>query len=339
MKKTISLQSGHLSDDELRVRCAWLYFIGDFNQSAVAERLGITRVRVNKLIAEAREHNIVTVTVALDGENAQILQIEQALVERYALDFCIVTPPMGLRLTPTSDLRLQNTHRQIARRAVGVAAADFLRGQLNQGKPLTLGVAWGRTVEQMALHLNGAHNERARFISVMGSLTRRSAANPFEVVHILANRTGGEGYFMPVPFIANSPSDLKVLMSQRVVLDTLALARSADFIMTSLGELRAHSLVVLQNTLSPHELESIQQAGAVGDMLGCFFDQAGNAVDHDLNHRTAALRLSEISKVPLILLVTGEEKIAPLRAIMKLKSPKALIIDGDTAEILLDNPT
>jgi DNA-binding transcriptional regulator LsrR (DeoR family) len=41
----------------------------------------------------------------------------------------------------------------------------------------------------------------------MGSLTANSAYNPFEVVHALARATGGEGFVLPVPFIADSVED------------------------------------------------------------------------------------------------------------------------------------
>lgn len=334
MKNSIKVPSNHFADDELRVRCAWLYFIGELSQADVADRLGITRARVNKLIAEARERNIVTVTLSVKDESARVLELEQLLVKHCKLDFCVVTPPLGLEQSRTRDKKLQEAHRHVARRAVGIAAANFLRGQLNLGKPLTLGVGWGRTLEQMALHLNGVHNDKARFVSVMGSLTRNSASNPFDVVQTLANRTGGEGHFLPVPFVADSVSDLKVFMSQRVVREALELARSADFVLTSLGELRSHSLVVAQGMLSAEEYRSVQEAGAIGDLLGRFFDVNGQAVDHDLNRRTAAVKLSELQRSPLILLVAGEDKIPPLRALIGTGVVKALFIDGDAAEVL-----
>lgn len=335
MKNSIKVPSNHFADDELRVRCAWLYFVGDLNQADVAERLGITRARVNKLIAEARERNIVSVTLNVRDESARVLELEQWLVKRCNLDFCVVTPPLGLQQSRTRDKKLQEVHRHVARRAVGIAAANFLRGQLDLGKPLTLGVGWGRTLEQMAIHLHGVQNPRAKFVSVMGSLTRNSASNPFEVVHTLASRTGGEGHFLPVPFIADSVSDLKVFMSQRVVREAMELARSADFVLTSLGELRAHSLVVAQGMLSAEEYRGIQDAGAIGDLLGRFFDSTGQAVDHDLNRRTAAVKLSDMQHAPLILLVAGEDKIPPLCALIGTGLVKALVIDGDAAEVLV----
>lgn len=77
----------------------------------------------------------------------------------------------------------------------------------------------------------------------MGSLTANNAYNPFEVVHSLARRTGGEGYFLPVPFIADSVDDKKVLISQRSVVKALEIARSASVCFISAGELTEESLL------------------------------------------------------------------------------------------------
>ena len=87
-----------------------------------------------------------------------------------------------------------------------MAGANFLRGKLDAGV-LTVGLSWGRTIEQVALHLTMARNPKIRFVSLIGSLTRSSVANPFEVVQAFAVRTGGEVHFLPVPFVANSVED------------------------------------------------------------------------------------------------------------------------------------
>ena len=76
-----------------------------------------------------------------------------------------------------------------------------------------------------SLRTAGVSAPDARFISLMGSLTANSAYNPFEVVHALARKTGGQGFFLPVPFIADTREDHDVLVSQRSVQDALAIAR------------------------------------------------------------------------------------------------------------------
>lgn len=332
-KDMASLELGHMSDDELRVRAAWLYYVGDLNQAETAQRLGITRARANKLIAEARERGLVTITVNDDAASTQAMETE--IVQRYGLGLCMVTPAVGMT-SGVTDAATREAQGQIARRAVGIAAANFLKGKLLSGQPLTVGIGWGRTMEQMALHLTGVRNPQARFVSLLGSLTRNSASNPFEVVQTLATRTGGEGHFLPVPFVADSPADRDVLMSQRVVVDALRVARAADLNIASLGELGMQSLVGRQGMLSAAEIESVQAVGGISDLLGRFFNRHGQIVDHELNLRTAAADLADIAHVPLILLCAGVEKVQAVAALLNSGLVHGLVIDGDTGTRLLN---
>ena len=91
-------------------------------------------------------------------------------------------------------------------------------------------------------------NPQACFVSLLGSLTRNSASNPFEVVQAFASRTGGEAHFLPVPFIADSEADSQVFLSQRLVVATLQLARTADLYLISVGELEESSVLRQQQT-------------------------------------------------------------------------------------------
>ena len=50
---------GEATDEEtLMARAAWLYYVGGLNQEEAARRLGITRARVNKLLADARHGDV-----------------------------------------------------------------------------------------------------------------------------------------------------------------------------------------------------------------------------------------------------------------------------------------
>ncbi len=327
----LTLSLAHEPDAELIVRAAWLYHIGGLTQEEVAVRLGVHRTRVVRLLGEARDRGLVSVTI--HHEQVRDLEIEGGIVRRHGLDFCLATPPIGLD-DADAEPRLAAVQAMIARRAVGSAAASFLKGKLASGKPITVGVSWGRTLEQMALHLSGAHNPKARFVSLMGSLTRNSASNPFEVVQALAARTGGEGHFLPVPFIADTQADRTVLMSQRSVAEALDLARSADLFLISVGELSETAFLRKQGMLSSEELASVRARGAVADALGRLFDRAGAPVDHELAHRTLALEFEHLRGRNVVLLAGGVQKVDSVRALLRTGVVRGLIIDGDAASVL-----
>lgn len=318
------------SEEALMVRAAWFYYVGGLNQEQTAGRLGITRARVNKMLSEARDSGLVSISI--DHQRVGMLPVEDSLRMKYGLDFCISTPAFGFKDSKDADIEVR---KQIAFRAVGVAAANHLKSLLSENEPVTIGTGWGRTIEQMTLQLAGVRAPHARFISIMGSLTANSASNPFEVVHALARRTGSEGFFLPVPFIADSIEDRKVLLSQRSVVKAMEIARSASVCFISAGELTESSLLRRQGMISRAELESLRECGAIGDTNGIFFDSDGTQVDHDLNRRTIALGFEDLMKIPVILLIAGQDKSLAARGLLRSGIVNGLIIDGDAAETLV----
>jgi DNA-binding transcriptional regulator LsrR (DeoR family) len=308
----------------LMARAAWLYYVAGLNQEAAAKRLGITRARINKLLADARESGLVSVQI--NQANVGLLPVEEALRSRYRLDLCICTPELGVTAGDGEALL-----RAYAFRAVGMAAAAHLKRHLQENRTAVVGTGWGRTLEQMTLNLAGVSAPGARFISLMGSLTANSAYNPFEVVHALARTTGAEGHVLPVPFIADSQADRQVLLSQRSVQQALALARETSVAYISIGELTETSLLRRQGMISAGELASLRAAGAVGDTNGLFFDRSGAPVEHELNDRTIALGLEDLRRTTAIALVAGTAKRDAADAFLRSGVARGLIVDGDTA--------
>jgi DNA-binding transcriptional regulator LsrR (DeoR family) len=318
--------------ETLMARAAWLYYVAGLNQEAAAKRLGITRARINRLLSDARESGLVSIQI--NDANVGLLPVEEELRTRYGLDLCICTPELGAGAVGVEGA--EALMHAYAFRAVGMAAAVHLRRHVQENRNAVVGTGWGRTLEQMTLNLAGIAAPGARFISLMGSLTANSAYNPFEVVHAFARATGGEGHVLPVPFIADSPEDRQVLLSQRSVQEALALAREASVAFISIGELTETSLLRRQGMISAEELASLRAAGAVGDTNGLFFNAAGTPVDHDLNRRTIALGFEDLQRIGAIALVAGVAKRTAAEAFLRSGVCRGLVIDGDTALQLID---
>lgn len=318
----MKLLSGAVTDEgELMARAAWLYYVGGLNQEATAQRLGTTRARVNKLLADARDSGLVSITI--NPVNVGMFEVEAEIARRHGLDFCICTPALGLAEEGGAP--------GYALRAVGLAAAGHLRDHLAQTEAPVVGTGWGRTLDQMTRHLAGASAPRAKFISLMGSLTANASYNPFEVVHAFARITGGEGYVLPVPFIADSVEDRQVLLAQRTVQRALEIARGATVSYISIGELTETSLLRRQEMISAEELAGLREAGAVGDTNGIFFDAEGRAVAHTVGDRAIALGLEDLRRANAVALVAGPSKLAAARGFLKSGVARGLVIDGDTA--------
>jgi DNA-binding transcriptional regulator LsrR (DeoR family) len=318
------------SDDALIVRVAWHYYVGGLNQEETANKLGITRARTNRLLSEARESGLVSISI--NHEAARDLALEDRIAAAYGLDFCLSAPPFAL-IRDVADPAVAAMQSAIARRAVGAVGATFLRGKLSQG-PVTVGVGWGRTMAQLAQQLSGASNPDAHFVTLLGSLTQTMVSNPFEVGQAFAARTGGRVHYLPIPFVANTEADREVLVSQRAVLDVIEIARKADLHIISVGELKETAIVRQQNMISPKEMDEIRRSGAVADTLGHLYDIEGREVDHPWTRRSIAVSPADLQGKDVVLLAAGFEKIDAIRGVLRAGFIKGLIIDGDTAAVL-----
>jgi DNA-binding transcriptional regulator LsrR (DeoR family) len=97
-------------NDQLSIRVAWLYYLENLTQAEIGERLGLTRARVNRMLAEARESGLVR--ISLNSSLAECVALEQALRQKCNLRDAVVVP------TPADP--------DTATAVVGMAAGDYL---------------------------------------------------------------------------------------------------------------------------------------------------------------------------------------------------------------------
>ena len=215
---------------EQTTRAAWLYFVTGNTQEQTAELLGISRVNLMGSWRTERRPRLSRSrsNIALHEWPRSKRRFGVAtnfLLWGGAAAFVFFRPPPERDALP-GELESESP---IAHQAVGIVAADLLPERLPADESSVVGVGFGRTIANVPSYLGEMFNPQVKFVSAMGSLTRSSAANPFEVVCRLAERTGGEGH-LSVPLIANTIADKQIFMSQRVFKETLALAEQADFL-------------------------------------------------------------------------------------------------------------
>ena len=84
--------------DRLRSRAVWLYFVENHTQSEIAAMLGLSRVAVVRLIADARRRNEVRIT--LSAPLAELAGVEQAVQERFDIARVIAAPISNSGIDP-----------------------------------------------------------------------------------------------------------------------------------------------------------------------------------------------------------------------------------------------
>lgn len=306
-------------EQSLAIRAAWLHYAGGLTQAAVAKRLGLPGVKAHRLIARAVAEGVVKVTI--DGEIVECAILEDQLCARYGLDHCEVAPDLGEDGMPL--------------RALGLAGAGFLRREIERGEHRVIGLGHGRTLAAAVRQMPRFDARAVRFVAVLGGLTRNYAANPHDVMHTLAEKTGAQAFVMPVPFFANSEGDRAVLLSQPGVRDIFDLSNSATLTFVGMGTADAGAQLVASGMIEPREIAEINAAGGVGEMMGYFFDATGRVLDTTLSARTLSVDLDRGQGQRIVVIAGGAEKVAAIRAVLNSGRLSGLITDEATARDLM----
>ena len=82
------------------------------------------------------------------------------------------------------------------------------------------------------------------------------------------------------------------------------------------------------------ELVEVNQAGAVGELLGQFLDAEGRPVAASLTDRSLSLRLDDLKGKSVVALAGGPAKHAAIEAVLKSGVLTGLITDERTAAAL-----
>ncbi|CUH79769.1 sugar-binding transcriptional regulator [Tropicibacter naphthalenivorans] len=308
------------AEHSLAIRAAWLHYVGGLTQAKVAKKLGVPSVKAHRLIAKAVAEGAVKVTI--DGDIVECIALEEAICERYGLDSCDVAPDLGEEGLPIRTLALAGSAR--------------LRRWLESGEETTIGIGHGRTLAAAVRQLPHLNTSGLRFVSLLGGLTRNFSANPHDVMHLIAEKTGAQAYVMPVPFFANTTEDRAVLLSQNGVREVFEMAETAPLKIVGIGTVEADTQLVTSGMIEPAEIEAIRSAGAAGEMLGHFFDADGRSLETPLTSRTLAVSFGDWSDHRIVALAGGVEKVKPIQSVLRSGLLSGLITDEVTARALLE---
>ncbi|HUG62560.1 MAG TPA: sugar-binding domain-containing protein, partial [Methylomirabilota bacterium] len=252
-----------LSDTaSLRLRAAWLYYAHGLTQKDVADRLGIARSTVIRLLDEAMKRG--EVRIWIDEGDRDCIQLALALEDRLGLDEAVVVPGVdGVDETAKS---------------VGMALGKLLSDGLTDG--ITIGVGWGRTLTASLASFRPPRREGVRVVSLLGGVVEARVTNPVEYTWRLASQLGAECFFFPAPLLVDS-ADTRDRLMQRCGLDRIdRLATDLDIAILSVGDIGEEATSLSRALITADEARELVAAGCVCDAMCNFLGADGATIDH-----------------------------------------------------------
>lgn len=306
------------SEDELKIRAAWLYYVEGNTQERISEQLSVSRMKIHRLLVAAREEGVIQFRIRDKADSCFLL--EEQLLKRFGLTEAIVVP------RPAEAAAVHLLVAQAASLYLANAAADAM----------TIGVGWGRTLNQALRRMTARPLKQATVVSLLGGLTKAQPLNPTECAWELAEKIDAACYLLPVPAYADRPEMRDAFMSQRAVQEVINRARRADMALVSVGSLGPEGTISNYGFLDIEEFEELKALGATGDILCSFLGEDGGLIDHPVNRRVCAFPPEELSRIPKVVIASGGyEKVGVLRAALALTRASVLITDETAALGLL----
>lgn len=312
-----------VTTENMIYQVAKLYYIENMTQSDIASRLQLSRPKVSRLLAKAREQSIVQIYLK-DPLNDDASQLEEELKAVFGLKHVLVVT------SPTTDEHLNLQH--IAR-----PAAAFFANLLADGD--TVGLAWGYTLLEIARNLPTVNLPESQIVQITGNLDNADLTNfAHDIVKQFSLKLNAKAaYTLPCPVIVENKIIVDLLKHDAKISEMLALAASAKKFLINIGVTDQNNCMFRTGYLKEEHLDHLKQAGAVGSVCSHFVDIQGNIVDPDLDERTftidgEALKKADVSAT----YICFENKIPALVGAMRNRWINTLVIDSNTAIKLLE---
>ena len=291
-------------EESLMIKAAWYYYFEEMTQQHVAELMGITRMRVIKLLEKARQTGIIQFRLRKDGESR--MQLERNLMSAFGLQDAFVIPAA--------------IDRSAVNAGVAEAASMYISERLTENSLINIG--YGDTPSRILNNLATLAEQPLTCVSLTGGVS-------YYLPDTRSNVFNAKLHLIPAPLLTGSREMAEALRHEASVME---LSR-----MTALAQM---TVVGVGGVLNNNDFLYLSMQGAVGDLLSHFFDKEGKLLNTPIEERLISTPLETLKSLKNVIgVAAGDSKVEAIHAALKGQYLDVLITDDRTAEKLLGSHT
>lgn len=306
------------------IRIAKMHYELNYSQLEIAEKEGISKSTVSRILKSAMDFGIIEVRIK--DSVLSNSSLENDLIARFPIKRAVIVPD----LVGQPQILLQD---------VCAALAQDLPRYLNNNS--ILGVAWGHTLAVLARQLPRIKRSGISVIQLTGGFSRAIyESGALDILKSFTECVGGTGYQIPAPAMVDQPFIADALKQDSQIAHVLQMAEKCETAVFSVGNLERPSVLYEMGVITPEDYQDMHLRGAVGDCSSHFLNKNGEIFDKEMDKRVVGADLETIKKIPnKLLVVSGKEKVDIITAALKGGLADSLYIDAPTAEeIVKQNP-
>jgi DNA-binding transcriptional regulator LsrR (DeoR family) len=267
----------------LAARVARQYYLEGVSKVDIADRLGISRFRVARLLDSAREAGMVRIEIGLPGGNLDA-GLSAALCSVFGLKHAFVFN------FPDDD--------QALRHSLGEAAGQALMDLITPGD--VLGMSWSRTLSALAAALTRL--PPCPIVQLTGAVPPPDGRDLLDLVRSVARIGGGPAHVFYAPMILDDAQTAAAVRRQGDIAEAFALVPSVTIAVVAIGAW-APGLSTIYDAVTPAERDALAALGVRVEMAGVFLGQDGRPVATPLDSRMIVTPGPVLERVPFVLAV------------------------------------
>ncbi len=309
-------------DESFVLKIAALYYMGGLTQEEIARRFGLSRPTVVRVLREARERKLVE--IRLTKELPDSTRIETELENRfkeYRLKEVVVADNIEDNLESAKD-------------HVGQCAAKYLSRTLQ--KKHVFGIGWSTTLMCAVQHMDAHQTAPSRIVQLGGIISSANGAGTYELANYLGTKLGAQVEHMPAPVLVASRQVRDTLLVDPIIQNTLRFVEKCHIGLVGIGVVGRQSALLKAGYLTSKEMTSVVQKGAVGEILGNFFDEEGSEIAVPWADRKLSVELTKLKTIDnMIVAAAGKAKKKSILGAIRGGYLTTLVVDMKLATALL----
>lgn len=299
------------------IKVAHYYYKSGLTQQEIADKMSMSRQRVNRILKKCLETGIVKISIQ-EFED-QYVELETQLESALGL----------------SEVIIAASREGGMGESIGAAASVYLKRVIKDND--IIGFSRGRALSGLVAGLVPADRKNLTVTQLVGGLNAQEAhINSDDIVRQSAEILNAKPYFMYAPIIVENKQLRDSMLAESFFSQVYNTMKRCTVAVVGIGDMSIQSSFVQRNFMSEEEYSVLKGKNAVGEICTHYFDGKGKIIENGINDRVFAIDYKSYGKIPLRIGVAGgEEKISAIRGATKGKLINVLITDYDTAKALL----
>jgi DNA-binding transcriptional regulator LsrR (DeoR family) len=311
------LSADRPSEVVLAARVARQFYLEGLSKVDIADRLGISRFRVARLLDSARETGMVRIEIGLPGGSLDA-GLSAELCSAFGLRHAFV-------------FNFPDTDEPALRRRLGEAAGQALMDIITPGD--VLGMSWSRTLSGLAAALT--QMPPCPIVQLTGAVPPPDGRDLLDLVRGVARIGGGPAHVFYAPMILDDAQTAAAIRRQADIAGAFSLVPSVTMAVVAIGAW-APGLSTIYDAITPAERDALAGLGVCAELAGVFISEDGRPVATPLDSRMIVTPGSALERIPLVLSVAyGVSKSPAVFAAIRGDMVHGLVTHASLARALL----